>query len=177
MRLHGLDEKIVECLLADGRATFAEIGATVGLSAPAVKRRVDRLVRTGAISGFTAKVDPGALGWTTEAYVELYCDSKTMPATIRDSVSRFAEVISACTVTGDADALVHLRATDMQHFEDVLERIGSEPYVVRTRSVLVLSRLLDRPGLWSTASATSGVFGSPNAPGTPEVWTLGQEHR
>lgn len=157
MRLHGLDEKIVECLLADGRATFAEIGATVGLSAPAVKRRVDRLVQTGAISGFTAKVDPGALGWTTEAYVELYCDSKTMPATIRDSVSRFAEVISACTVTGDADALVHLRATDIQHFEDVLERMGSEPYVVRTRSVLVLSRLLDRPGMSPSAGTVTAL--------------------
>jgi hypothetical protein len=32
----------------------------------------------------------------------------------------------------------------MRHFEEVLERIGAEKFVVRTKSVLVLSRLLRR---------------------------------
>lgn len=146
MRLDPLDERIVACLLDDGRASFAEIGAKVGLSAPAIKRRVDRLRQNGAITGFTAKVDPRALGWTTEAYVELYCQGKTSPSTIRDGVARFPEVVAAYTVTGDADAIVHLLAADMKHFESVLERIGAEPYVIRTKSVLVLSQLLDRPG-------------------------------
>ncbi len=64
-----LDRRIVACLSRDARATYAEIGAEVNLSAPAVKRRVDRLVGTGAIRGFTALVDPAVLGWQTEAYV------------------------------------------------------------------------------------------------------------
>ncbi|GAA5004365.1 AsnC family transcriptional regulator [Actinopolymorpha pittospori] len=147
MRLDPLDEQIVARLLDDGRASFADIGAQVGLSAPAVKRRVDRLRQAGAITGFTAKVDPRALGWTTEAYVELYCQGKTSPATIRDGIARFPEVVSACTLTGEADALVHVLAADIGHFERVLERMNAEPYVVRTKSSLVLSRLLERPGL------------------------------
>jgi DNA-binding Lrp family transcriptional regulator len=153
MRLDPLDERIVACLLDDGRASFAEIGAQVGLSAPAVKRRVDKLRQSGAITGFTAKVDPRALGWTTEAYVELYCQGKTSPGTIRDGVAKFPEVVTAYTVTGDADAIVHLLAADMKHFESVLERIGAEPYVIRTKSVLVLSQLLDRPGYASPAES------------------------
>lgn len=147
MRLDPLDEQIVACLLDDGRASFADIGAKVGLSAPAVKRRVDRLRQSGTITGFTAKVEPRALGWTTEAYVELYCQGKTSPTTIREGVARFPEVVSACTLTGEADALVHVLAADIGHFEQVLERMNAEPYVARTKSVLVLSRLLDRPGL------------------------------
>lgn len=147
MLLDRLDEDIVTQLLTDGRASFAEIGQRVGLSAPAVKRRVDRLRRSGAITGFTATVDPAALGWTTEAYVELHCASRTSPTRIRDGMARFAEVVSACTVTGEADAVVFIRAGDVHHFESVLERINAEPYVVRTKSVLVLSRLLDRPGV------------------------------
>ncbi len=135
MRLDPLDERIVACLLDDGRASFAEIGAKVGLSAPAVKRRVDKLRQNGAITGFTAKVDPRALGWTTEAYVELYCQGKTSPTTIKAGVAKFPEVVTAYTVTGDADAIVHLLAADMKHFESVLERIGAEPYVIRTKSV------------------------------------------
>ena len=52
----------------------------------------------------------------------------------------------ACTITGEADALVHIRAADVRHFEGVMERIRAEPLVVRTRSVIVLSRLVDRAG-------------------------------
>ena len=48
-------------------------------------------------------------------------------------------------MTGDADALLHIRAADVHHFEQVVERIVAEPFVVRTRSVIVLSRLLHRP--------------------------------
>lgn len=147
MRLDAVDERIVAWLLEHGRASYAEIGQRVGLSTAAVKRRVDRLRAAGAITGFTATVDPRVLGWTTEAYVELYCTGRTAPGTIRDSLARYPEVVAACTVTGEADALLQLRAADMGHFEAVLERINAEPFVVRTKSVLVLSRLLDRPGV------------------------------
>ena len=74
-----LDGQVIGCLLRNARATFAEIGAEVGLSAPAVKRRVDRLVASGAIRGFTAQIDPDVLGWQTEAYVELYCKGTVAP--------------------------------------------------------------------------------------------------
>ncbi len=144
MGLDDIDQQIVAALRADARASFAEIGASVGLSAPAVKRRVDRLRSSGVITGFAAVVDPSALGWATEAYVEVYCQGKTTPAMIAAAVSRHPEVVDACTVSGEADALVHVMAADMRHFEEVLERIGAEKFVVRTKSVLVLSRLLRR---------------------------------
>ncbi|HEY8545800.1 MAG TPA: Lrp/AsnC family transcriptional regulator, partial [Acidimicrobiales bacterium] len=82
-----LDRKILACLVDNGRATYAEVGARVGLSTPAVKRRVDRLVATGVIQGFTAVVDPDALGGRTEAFVELHCRSRTDPGEIRSMVA------------------------------------------------------------------------------------------
>src|SRR5580698_6688881 len=144
MAFDELDKRIVTALVEDARATYAEVGALVGLSAPAVKRRVDRLRASGAITGFSARVDASMLGWTTEAYVELFCRGRTSPAEIGAAVNRHPEVAGACTVTGEADALVHIRAADMQHFEQVVERISAEPIVTRTRSVIVLSRLVDR---------------------------------
>jgi DNA-binding Lrp family transcriptional regulator len=140
-----LDRRILHALVQDGRASYAEIGAIVGLSAPAVKRRVDRLRSAGAITGFSARLSPDELGWTTEAYVELFCRGRTSPADIALATSKHPEVVSACTVTGEADALLHIRAADMRHFEQVVERIGAEPFVVRTRSAIVLSKLVDRP--------------------------------
>jgi len=140
-----LDKRILRQLVQDARASYAEIGAAVGLSAPAVKRRVDRLRAAGAITGFSARLSPAELGWTTEAYVELFCRGKTSPADIAVVASKHPEVVSACTVTGEADALLLIRTSDMRHFEQVVERIGAEPFVVRTRSSIVLSRLVDRP--------------------------------
>ena len=140
-----LDQQVISCLLRDGRATYAEIGAVVSLAAPAVKRRVDRLRASGAIRGFTALVDPAALGWTTEAYVEVFCKGTVAPAALRTSLAAVPEVVGACTVSGGADALVHMLASDIQQLERAIERVRDEPNVDHTQSVIVLSRLLDRP--------------------------------
>src|ERR1700759_5505693 len=144
MSLDEIDARILTALIRDARARYAVIGNEVGLSASAVKRRVDRLRASGAITGFSARVDPAALGWTTEAYVELFCGGATPPEEIGAAVRRHPEVADACTVTGEADALVHIRASDIRHFEQVVERIAAEPFVRRTRSVIVLSRLVER---------------------------------
>ena len=79
VRLNDLDERIVHALAEDARRSYADIGELVGLSAPAVKRRVDRLRADGAITGFTVRVDPAALGWETEGFVEIYCRRNTSP--------------------------------------------------------------------------------------------------
>ncbi len=136
-----LDRKIVTALMANARTSFAEIGASVGLSATAVKRRVDRLRETGVITGFTATVRPSALGWRTEAYVEVYCEGGAAAQAggggAQSSGDRGGD-------DGDrgADALLHVRARDVEHFEEVLERIRQEPFIRKTISVMVLSHLL-----------------------------------
>lgn len=137
-----LDRKIVTALMANARTSFAEIGASVGLSATAVKRRVDRLRETGVITGFTATVRPSALGWRTEAYVEVYCEGAAPPRRLAEVVRNHPEIAAAMTVTGGADALLHVRARDVEHFEEVLERIRQEPFIRKTISVMVLSHLL-----------------------------------
>ena len=127
-------------LTEDARRSYAELGSRVGLSASAVKRRVDRMRAAGAITGFTVRIDPAALGWTVEGFVELFCGQSTPPRVIRDAVRRFPEVVDASTVSGDADAVLRILAADMRHFEQVLEQIGAQPFVARTRSVLVSAR-------------------------------------
>lgn len=145
VRLDPIDSAIITLLVEDARRSYADLGGRVGLTASAVKRRVDRLREGGAISGFTVRLEPGALGWTVEGYVELYCRSSTPPRVIRAAVARFPEVVDASTISGEADALLRIVAADMHHFEHVLEQIGAEPFVARTKSVLVLSALLRRP--------------------------------
>ncbi|BCY15579.1 Lrp/AsnC family transcriptional regulator [Actinoplanes sp. L3-i22] len=145
MQMDAVDQRIIALLVADARASYADIGARVSLSAPAVKRRVDRLRTAGVIKGFTAVIEPAAVGWTTEAFVELFCTGRTTPAQITVATRRHPEVVGAYTVSGQADALVHLRAADIGHLEQALERLRAEPFVTSTRSMVVLSRLVETP--------------------------------
>ena len=145
IRLDAIDTAILGALGRDARTSFARIGAVVNLSAPAVKRRVDRLRERGVIDGFTVRLDPATMGWGTEAQVEVYCQGNTSPATMREAFERYPEVVAASTVTGDADAVVQVRAHDVRHLDQVVERINAEPFVVRTRSSLVLTALVRRP--------------------------------
>ncbi|MFD6392634.1 Lrp/AsnC family transcriptional regulator [Nocardia sp. NPDC055029] len=140
-----LDRRILAVLLTHARASFQEIGSVVGLSAPAVKRRVDKMVASGQITGFTAQVNPAALGWKTEAYVEVYYRDNISPAELRRTLEPIPQVVGVWTIAGEADALVHVMATDMAEIEVTVERIRENARVGRTRSSLVMSRILERP--------------------------------
>ncbi|WP_199253909.1 Lrp/AsnC family transcriptional regulator [Mycolicibacterium mengxianglii] len=143
-RLDDTDELILAELAAHARATFAEIGERVNLSAPAVKRRVDRMIDSGVIRGFTTVIDRQALGWTTEAYVQVYCHGTISPGQLRAAWVNMPEVVSAATVTGTSDAILHVLARDMRHLEDTLEQIRSSGDIERSESIVVLSNLIDR---------------------------------
>ncbi|MFP5069465.1 Lrp/AsnC family transcriptional regulator [Pseudonocardia nantongensis] len=139
------DRRLLDLLRVDGRAGWAELGERVGLSASAVRRRVDRLSARGVITGFTVQVDPDAeTGPGVEAYVELFCRGTVAPGELQRMLSAVPEVVSAGTITGEADAIVHLRSRDVRALEDALERLRMAANVDHTRSAVVLSRLVHR---------------------------------
>jgi len=142
--MDNLDRGILDLLRQNARAGYGDIGSIVGLSASAVKRRVDRLVADKVIRGFTIQVDPSIDGMSTEAYVELFCRGTVAPDELRRILSAVPEVVDAGTVTGSADAIVHLRSRDIPSLEDALERLRIAPNVDHTRSAIVLSRLVQR---------------------------------
>ena len=144
-RLDDLDRKILALLQQDGRRSFADIGREVGLSTPAVKRRVDRLEAAGVIRGYTAIVD------AVQARLRLRGDRRDLlrrryrPRDLLDSVAGIPEVVSAVTVSGEPDAVVRLQVDDIRHLERLIETLRRRPNIVRTRTMLVLSVLVDRP--------------------------------
>jgi len=142
--MDAVDRKIVALLRDDARRSFKDIGVHVHLSAPAVKRRVDRLEEQGVIRGYTAVIDPSAFGWRTEAFVDLMCDGRMPAAAIKHAVENEPGVVSAHTVAGEASAMLHVMAEDTTALERTLERIRSVEGVDRTVTEVVLSTLLER---------------------------------
>jgi DNA-binding Lrp family transcriptional regulator len=138
------DRRIVALLRENARRSFKDIGRHVHLSAPAVKRRVDRLEREGVIRGYTTVVDPRAFGWHAEAFVDLFCEGHMPGAAIKRAVESEPGVISAHTVAGEASAMLHVMAEDTQALELTLERIRATDGVTRTVTEVVLSTLFER---------------------------------
>lgn len=140
-----LDRKILSLLVDDGRRTYDDIARQVSLSSPSVKRRVDRLRGTGALRGFTAVLDHAALGWTTEALVELFYAPGTPLDEVARTLARHPEVVEAWSVTGEADAIARVRTRDNGDLERLIIELQRDGHVVRTRSQVVMSRLVARP--------------------------------
>jgi len=128
----------------DGRRTYEDIGGRVGLSAPSVKRRIERLRAAGALEGFTAVVDHAAMGWDTEALVELFYASGTQLDEVAKTLREHPEVVEAWSVTGEADAIARVRTEDNSDLERLIIDLQRNGLVVRTRSQVVLSRLVSR---------------------------------
>jgi DNA-binding Lrp family transcriptional regulator len=144
--MDAIDRRIIALLLENGRRTYDDIAGQVKLSAPSVKRRIDRLRASGALKGFTAVVDYSELGWNTEALVELFY----RPGTTLDEVARtladHPEVVEAWSVTGEADAVARVRTGDNSDLERLIIDLQRNGHVERTRSVVVLSRLVFHGG-------------------------------
>jgi DNA-binding Lrp family transcriptional regulator len=139
-----VDRSIVALLRQNARRSFQDIGHHVHLSAPAVKRRVDRLERDGVLLGYTAIVDPEAFGWHAEAFVDVYCEGNMPAGAIKLAVEREPGVVAAHTVAGEASALLHVMASDTKGLELALERIRATQGVTRTVTEVVLSTLFQR---------------------------------
>jgi Lrp/AsnC family leucine-responsive transcriptional regulator len=138
------DRQILALLVEDGRRTYDDIAGRVALSAPAVKRRIDRLRERGALKGFTAVVDHAALGDSTEALIELFYAPGTLLEQVTETLRRHPEVVEAWSVTGEADAIARVRTHDNSDLERLIMDLQREGLVQRTRSQVVLSRLVHR---------------------------------
>jgi Lrp/AsnC family leucine-responsive transcriptional regulator len=138
------DRKILALLVEDGRRTYDDVARHVALSAPAVKRRVDRLRERGALQGFTAVVDHSALGDHTEALIELFFAPGTLLDAVAVTLRACPEVVEAWSVTGEADAIARVRTRDNADLERLIMDLQRNGLVQRTRSQVVMSRLVRR---------------------------------
>lgn len=141
--LDSTDRAIIDKLRVEARATLAEIGAAVGLSAPAVKRRIDRLELERVLLGYTAVVDEQHLGGI-EAFSELTFAGGTRVGDIATVAAGMPEVLAVFTTAGDPDAIVHLRVRDTNHLTRVIDRIRRGGSVTGTKTLMVLNTW--RPG-------------------------------
>jgi Lrp/AsnC family leucine-responsive transcriptional regulator len=132
------DLEIVELLREDARRTLADVGERVSLSAPAVKRRVDRLERDGVIVGYTALVDHALLGRPLQAFTELRFAGNLPVDQIAHVAADIPEVQTIFTTAGDPDALAWIRVRDVDDLKRVIDLLRRSGRVTGTKTLMVL---------------------------------------
>ena len=140
--LDRFDRKILAALTRDGRATYADIGKLVGLSAPAVHERVKRL-RLNAIKRIGAQLDGPTCGKSFLAFVHVDADGWGKSERMM-RLKEFPEVEEMHSVAGDTCVIMKVRTANAQALEEFLAQLYVLPGVKSTKSYVVLSTYLER---------------------------------
>src|SRR5262245_8596817 len=99
--LDDIDRALVRQLVADGRATLAELASTAGLSVSAVQSRVRRLEARGVVSGYSARINPEAVGHLLSAFVAITPLDPSQPDDAPARLEHFAEIEACHSVAGE----------------------------------------------------------------------------
>jgi len=157
--LDAIDQALVEALCAEGRASYQELGKTIGLSPTATADRVRRLVRTGVIRGFRAVVDAEHIGRTVEAAIDVRLEIGTDRDEFVAVLRAHPAVVEAVHVTGHFDYQLRVFCSGTSELDAVLGSLKSNGIVVETATRVLLHRIpgLDPLGLSLDAGAAAAA--------------------
>ncbi|MFA5943869.1 MAG: Lrp/AsnC family transcriptional regulator [Candidatus Thermoplasmatota archaeon] len=141
--LDAQDRAILQELLADGRASHRELAERTGFSLATVNRRIRSLEADRVIRGYTALVDPEAVGWTLTAVIGLRID-KGYVRTVHEKISSDPRIFGVYDVTGEWDGLVLVRLRDREDLDDLVKTTLSLAHIQRTNTMVVLKTVLEK---------------------------------
>jgi DNA-binding Lrp family transcriptional regulator len=136
-----VDRRLIAVLRADGRVSMTALAERAHISRASCYARVERLERTGVITGYGARVDHRLLGNGLSAHVYLKVRQHSWK-TIRQALRQVAEVESGVLVSGENDLVLFVRTRDADTLRElVLDRLQTMEDVLATHTVLVFDEL------------------------------------
>ena len=143
-KISPVDARILDILQREGRRSYAEIGAEIGMTGPSAHERVKKLEARGILRGYMAKVDPAAVGLGVLAFMWVTQAPGSVADDITDDFAAIPEVEACHGVAGSADYLLKIRAADTAHLERVVRMIQATRHVYRTETEIVFSTRFER---------------------------------
>ncbi|WP_042573178.1 Lrp/AsnC family transcriptional regulator [Rhodococcus sp. MEB064] len=140
--LDPVDRVLVDELIADGRATLAQLAEKAGLSVSAVQSRVRRLETSNVILGYTARVDREAIGQLLSAFVAITPLDPTAPDDAPARLRHLPEVEACHSVAGEDSYVLLVRVASPRDLERLLQQIRTTANV-QTRSTIILQTFYD----------------------------------
>jgi Lrp/AsnC family transcriptional regulator, leucine-responsive regulatory protein len=138
--MDSLDKKAIKLLMRNGRATWAEVGQLLGLSAPSAADRIRKLEQRGVIRGYAALVDPASLGHPLTAFISVSLTSHRNRTAFLRAIEKLEQVAECHHITGDDDYLLKVRCRGTQALDHLLAKeLKDKLGVAHTRTIIVLS--------------------------------------
>lgn len=139
--LTDLDRRLLSALREDGRASVASLARRLGVARATVNSRLDRLIATGTITGFTARVRDEVDPLAIHAIAFIAVEGRSADKVIRH-LRGFPEISALHTTNGGWDLVAQLRTESLGGFDQVLGRIRGVEGVVNSETSLLLSSVL-----------------------------------
>src|SRR5271165_808076 len=147
LELDDLDLRLLAALQRNGRSTYAELAAAVGLKTSAVHDRVKRLEARGYIRGYTAWLDTRRLGASLVAFVSAYTAPEAQYDEVVDAMRALPEVTEVHSVAGEESYILKVVTRSTDHLDDFLSRLKTVRGLARSKTTVVLSTPFERGGI------------------------------
>ncbi|NIE77144.1 Lrp/AsnC family transcriptional regulator [Pantoea sp. Ap-967] len=137
------DERILAELTANAKISHAELGSKVNLSRNAVRQRIERMERDGAIQGYTIRVGAGRKpSAPISAIIFVYRHDRMRGEDVVRGVKAIPEVTMCEVMSGEFDLMVRIEAAHPERVHMVWKLIAAMPGVENTVTTFVLSKLI-----------------------------------
>lgn len=136
MDLDTFDQKILHVLGEDGRISWRDLAARIGLSFSPTLRRVRKLEQEGIIRGYTAVFDENRLLGTMGVFISVTLERQIKDALVmfEHSVASMPEVVGGYQTSGSSDYLIHAMVRDLPHYQQLLDFLTTVPGVARIQT-------------------------------------------
>ncbi|VBB05347.1 asnc bacterial regulatory protein hth signature [Lucifera butyrica] len=142
------DLKLISKLMDYARTTWAELGAMVGLSAPAAAERVRKLEERNVIRGYAAILDPEAVGLGLAAFVSVTLEHPRHRRGFLQAVANTPAIQECHHIAGDEDYILKVRCTGTRQLEELVSnKLKSIEGVTKTKTTVILSTVKETPRL------------------------------
>ena len=138
-----IDRILLRTLRHNARASYAELARQVGLSAPAVHDRVDKLEATGVITGYHASIAPSVLGKSVSALIGVFITDNGDSDKIAADFAAQPAVEDCWFVAGEETFVLKASVPDVAGLEALIRTLNAVDGVARTRTTVVLSTKIE----------------------------------
>lgn len=144
VNIDSIDNKILEILFEDGRASASMIAEKIGLSVPATADRIKKLQDSGVVLGFRPVIDSKKMGVDITAFITVYSESSKNFEKVVLNAQKNQYVMKCYTTTGDGSHLLLVKVDNTKSLEKLLRTVQGWPGVTRTQTQIVLSSYIQK---------------------------------
>ena len=142
MAYENLDQKILNALLNDGRASLRSLGGDLDVSVTTVSNHISNLEDDGVIEGYAPVVDYSELGYDVTAILQLKVEGSALPD-ITERLQKHKHMVTVYETTGDHDIIAIGKFTDTDHMNDQIKELLVDPDINESNTSVVLNTVTE----------------------------------